>query len=310
LPKVAEPAVPQVGAVVVAYDAGDHLLACVDSLSGQVDEVVVVDNASTDGSVQSLARQRPGTRLVALGANLGYGAAANWGVAETASPLVLVCNPDVVVSNGAVRRLADQMGADPGLGVVGPRILNPDGSTYPSARRFPSLLEAAGHGFLGLLSPSNPFSRRYRMLDWERLCYREVDWVSGACLMARRRAWDQVGGFDPRYFMYLEDVDLCWRLRQRGWRVAYQPEAEVVHHQGASARARPYRMVLAHHLSMARFAAATARGPRRLLLPAVEAGVALRATLALARVALSRGSVPRPGSDAATRVREGARPAM
>ena len=116
--------------------------------------------------------------------------------------------------------------------------------------------------------------------DWDHASARDVDWVSGTCMLMRSSAVGQVGAFDESYFMYVEDVDLCWRLRARGWRVGYEPAARVVHTVGASSELAPYRMILAHHRSLLRFSARTSRGPGRLLLPVVAAGLALRTVLA------------------------------
>ena len=121
---------------------------------------------------------------------------------------------------------------EPRLAACGPRLLNLDGSDYPSARTFPSVPIAIGHGLLGLWWPRNPFTVRYRQLDADPAAPRIVDWVSGAAVWLRRSALDEVGGWDERYFMYLEDTDLCWRLRRAGWEVAYEPSAVVVHAQG------------------------------------------------------------------------------
>jgi N-acetylglucosaminyl-diphospho-decaprenol L-rhamnosyltransferase len=133
-----------------------------------------------------------------------------------------------------------------------------------------------GHGLLGMVSPNNRFTRRYRLLDWDHSDAARVDWVSGACFLVRREAWDDVSGFDPSYFMYMEDVDLCWRLGQAGWRVGYEPAAEVMHVQGVSADRHPYRMLAAHHWSMWRFAWRTTSGVRRVALPVVAVGLAGR----------------------------------
>jgi N-acetylglucosaminyl-diphospho-decaprenol L-rhamnosyltransferase len=171
--------------------------------------------------------------------------------------------------------------------MVGPRIFGKSGDLYPSARRFPHLVEAFGHGVIGQFWPGNPFTRRYRMVDWDHAGAREVDWVSGACFLARREAWDAVGGFDRTYFMYMEDVDLCWRLRAAGWSVAYEPAAEVVHIQGVSADRHPYRMLLAHHVSMWRFACRTTTGRRRWALPFVLVGLALRLCVTVTRRGLA-----------------------
>jgi N-acetylglucosaminyl-diphospho-decaprenol L-rhamnosyltransferase len=282
----AAPAVPPVSAVVVNYNARDYLLECVRSLRAVgLDDVVVVDNASADGSRAALAAADPEARIVATGANLGYGTAANRGAAAAAGRTLLVCNSDVVLEPGAVKallaRLEEEAGA--GVGLVGPRIENPDGSLYPSPRRFPDMAVAAGHAFLGLVAPRNRFTRRYRMLDWDHSTTRSVDWVSGACFLARREAWDAVGGFDEAYFMYVEDVDLCWRARRVGWDVVFEPGARVVHAQGVSSDLAPYRMIVEHHRSMLRFYRRTSRGPAAALLPVVAAGLALRTGLACAQ---------------------------
>jgi len=143
-------------------------------------------------------------------------------------------------------------------------------------RTFPDLVDAIGHGLLGAVAPANRFTRRYRMLDWDHSQAAAVDWVSGACLLVRRSAWDVVGGFDPAYFMYLEDVDLCWRAGRAGWAVGYEPAARVLHVQGASTRRRPYRMLVAHHRSLWRFARTTTTGGRRAALPVVAVGLVAR----------------------------------
>ncbi len=120
------------------------------------------------------------------------------------------------------------------------------------------------------------------MLDWDHTRAGPVDWVSGACMLVRRSAFEQVGGFDPAYFMYVEDVDLCWRLGQAGWTVGYEPAGRVVHTVGASSQLAPYRMILAHHRSLLRFANRTTIGPRRVVLPAVAAALGVRTCLAWA----------------------------
>ncbi|HEX2043692.1 MAG TPA: glycosyltransferase family 2 protein [Acidimicrobiales bacterium] len=280
-----------VAAVVVNYNARDHLLECVRSLRDEgVAEVVVVDNASTDGSGPALAAADPDAVFVPTGANLGFGRAANRGVAVTATPYVMILNPDALVHRGAVAALAAALDADEILAVVGPRVENPDGTLYPSARRFPDLGVAAGHAFLGLLRPTNRFTRNYRMLDVDRTQAGAVDWVSGTCMLVRRSAFDAVGGFDEAYFMYVEDVDLCWRLWRTGWRVAYEPAARVTHTVGASSELAPYRMIAAHHRSLLRFAAKSTTGARRALLPVVAAGLGLRTVLAWAHRAVGLGA--------------------
>ncbi len=296
------PSVRSVAAVVVNYNARDHLRRCLASLSAEgVSPVVVVDNGSTDGS--RLVVEAAGAHWVESGGNVGYGRAANRGASDGrvgGAGYLLICNPDLDVKPGCVGILLEALAADPSVGIVGPRLSNPDGSLYPSARTFPDLVDAMGHGLLGMVAPGNPFTRRYRLLDWDHREQAAVDWVSGACFLIRREAWDAVGGFDPSYFMYMEDVDLCWRLGRAGWGVSYQPAAEVVHTQGVSADQHPYRMLAAHHLSMWRFAWRTSTGARRTALPLVFVGLAGRLLVAAARRRLA-GPSHRPAGTGAPR---------
>jgi N-acetylglucosaminyl-diphospho-decaprenol L-rhamnosyltransferase len=277
-------AAPRWAAVVVNYESGGLLAECVATLradrSGGEAEIVVVDNGSTDGSLAELRRRFPDIAVVEPGRNLGYAAAANRGIAATRAPVVAVCNPDLPQRPGTAAALLGRLGAEPGLGAVGPAIRDARGERYPSARSVPRLRDAVGHGLLGLVWPGNRFTRRYRQLDADPTRSRAVDWVSGAAIWLRRRALDTVGGWDERYFMYVEDVDLCWRLRARGWGVAYEPAGEVTHVQGASTDRHPYRMLVEHHRSLLRFAHGRWHGVRRVLL--VPAGIYLTARAVLA----------------------------
>lgn len=283
----------RVAAVVVNYNAGSELRSCLASLGREgITSMVVVNNGSVDGAEAVVAAA--GAAWVEAGGNLGYGRAANLGADRpevAGAEYLLVCNPDIEVLPGAVKTLVSALDADERLATVGPRLSNPDGTLYPSARTFPDLLDAIGHGLLGMVAPRNPFTRRYRLLDWDHADAAPVDWVSGACFMVRREAWDAVGGFDPSYFMYMEDVDLCWRLGRRDWTIGYEPAAEVVHLQGVSADQTPYKMLAAHHTSMWRFAWRTTRGPRRLALPVVALGLVARLAVAAFRRRLAGSSL-------------------
>jgi N-acetylglucosaminyl-diphospho-decaprenol L-rhamnosyltransferase len=271
-----------VAVVIVNYESGTALLRCVeDWRSDGATEVVVVDNGSGDGSVDRVRARYPGLEIVVPGQNLGYGAAANRGVAATDTPTVLVCNPDVEVGSGTLAALNRALADHPRWALVGPLIRTSTGARYPSARRFPSLVDAGGHALLGIFAPDNRFTRSYQRHELDTVEDPvEVDWVSGACFLVRRSAFERVGGFDEAYFMYGEEVDLCWRLAQAGWAAGYVPAAQVTHRQGVSTDHHPYRMILEHHRSLLRFASRSSRGWRRALLPLVAVGIGVRAVLA------------------------------
>jgi N-acetylglucosaminyl-diphospho-decaprenol L-rhamnosyltransferase len=274
-----------VSAVVVNYNAKEYLLECLRSLRAEgVADIVVADNASTDGAEEAVQVADPEVRYVQTGANLGYGPGVNRGAACTdpSSGALLCMNPDAWLQPGALKAMLAALEARPDVGIVGPRIEDPDGTLYPSVREFPNLVDSVGHAVLGMVWGGNPFTRRYRMLDWDHEGAADVDWVSGACFLVRRSCWDAIGGFDEGYFMYAEDMDLCWRARRAGWEIAYEPSAVAVHVQGASTDRHPYRMIAAHHRALFRFAARTSAGPERLLLPVMALGLLLRTPLAWA----------------------------
>jgi N-acetylglucosaminyl-diphospho-decaprenol L-rhamnosyltransferase len=290
---------PAWAAVVVTYEAGPRLTACVQSVladtsAGPVD-VVVVDNGSTDGSVDALRAAVPDVRVVRAPGNVGYARAANLGIAATRAPIVAVINSDTVLEPGAAQTLVHRLDREARLGAVGPQLRNLDGSAYPSARTLPSVRVAVGHALLGLWNPENRYSAEYRQLDADPATPRLVDVVSGAAIWLRRSALDEIGGWDERFFMYLEDTDLCWRLRRAGWDVAYEPAAVVHHEQGASTAQQPYRMLVEHHRSAWRFAQKRFTGVRVVLLPFAAVFLAARAVLVVGAEALRRRRIERAG---------------
>jgi len=273
---------PELAVVIVNHNAGAYLLRCLRSVlerSGDVElEIVVVDNASTDGSAEEAAAAFPQARLIRC-ENRGFAAGVNVGIGATSAPFVLVLNPDVEIVSGTLAELVRLAEARPRAGAIGPRILNPDGTVYPSGRTVPSLPTAVGHAFLGPVWPRNPFTRRYHLADWDRTTERRVDWISGAAFLLRRRALEEVGPLDERFFLYAEEVDLFKRLREAGWDIVFTPSLEVVHEQGVST-GRSRRMHLIHAESVYRyFEKHHAHGWRRALLPLARLVLRARAEL-------------------------------
>jgi N-acetylglucosaminyl-diphospho-decaprenol L-rhamnosyltransferase len=280
-----------VSVVLVTYESAEDLAACVATLPAAAGphelEVVVVDNASRDASAE-IARSL-GIKVLENPANLGLSRAIDRGAAATAAPWLLLVNPDTRLGPGALARLLETAAADPAIGCVGPHLRNSDGSEYPTGRRFPSILVGAVHAALGTVWPANPATRRYHMADLDRSRPVPVDWVSGACMLLRRDAYQAAGRFDAGYFMYFEEMDFCLRLHRAGWRVVYDPGAEVTHILGGSTRSAPYRKVWNHHRSALRFYRRRyARDPRLLLVPLVALFLTARGLASLARTAIAR----------------------
>jgi len=271
--------VTNVAAVVVDYHAGAALADCVTSLATNgVADIVVVENGEPGSTRDALGELA--VTLVTPRANLGYGRGVNRGAAFTApAKYLLVSNPDVVVHEGCVDALVTYLDAHPHVGIVGPKIVTPSGETYPSQRVFPNMWLAAAHAVLAPLWPGNPFTRRYRSPRADGT----VDWVSGAFFVIRRDVFERIGGFDERYFMFAEDMDLCWRVREAGFGVAACDAAVVTHIEGVSRARTPRAMVKAHHASALRFEWQTARGWRRGLLPLASLVLGLRLAIVLAR---------------------------
>ena len=264
--EAATPTGRTVAVVTVTYSSGDHLQAFLASLraaTSTTPQVVIADNGSTDDSLERARRDHPDVGILHTGANIGYGAAANRGVAEIdpAVEFVVVANPDVEWTPGSIDELIAVARRHPRAGSVGPLIREPDGSVYPSARSVPDVVSGTGHALAGLVWKNNPWTAAYRHLD-EEISERPVGWLSGSCLLLRRAAFDSVNGFDSRYFMYMEDVDLGDRLGRAGWLNVYAPSAEIIHRKGHVAGADPEAMLPAHHRSAYRFQADRHPGPR------------------------------------------------
>ncbi|WP_322783156.1 glycosyltransferase family 2 protein [Actinomyces bowdenii] len=253
----------RVRVVTVAYNPGAELDRFLGSLAGATRRplsVVIADNGTQHDVVEAAARAH-GARVVGDGRNRGYGAGANLAAADLEEEWLVVANPDLVWEPGSLDRLLDAALAAPRAGALGPRLLNTDGSIYPSGRALPSLFKGGGHALLGRIWPSNPFSSAYHTAVEAQEGVREVGWLSGACLLLPAAVWRRLGGFDENYFMFFEDVDLGERVGRAGWLNLQVLDAVVVHEQGASWKARPERMIRAHHASARRYLRGVYRAP-------------------------------------------------
>lgn len=270
----------ELAVVTVTYSPGETIERFLDTLATATErpiQVVMADNGSTDGAPEKAA-QRDGVRLLNTGENLGYGTAANRGAAEFGDEFgwIIVANPDIEWAPGSIDELLKAASRWPRGGAFGPLIRETNGEIYPSARLLPSLGKGVGHAIVGRVWRDNPWTKAYRQSDTE-VRERTAGWLSGSCQLLRREAFDSVDGFDPRYFMYFEDVDLGDRLGKAGWQNVYVPTAEVTHIGGHSTSKASAKMLAAHHASAYRYLADRHQGPEwKPVLAAIKAGLKLR----------------------------------
>jgi GT2 family glycosyltransferase len=224
-----------IDAVVVSYNSRATLQACVGPLTAMPDvAVTVVDNASSDGSLESIA-DLP-VQALSSGRNGGFGFGCNFGAARGTAEYLLFLNPDATITSEALAVMRATLDADASLGAVGPRILGDDGSLHFTQRRYPRVRSTWSQAlFLHRIAPRASWSDE---VISDRDAYEvpgSPEWLSGACLLIRRSAFEQIDGFDERFFLYCEDIDICRRLRDAGYGLRYEPGATIGHVGGASA---------------------------------------------------------------------------
>ncbi|MFC2037554.1 glycosyltransferase family 2 protein [Chloroflexota bacterium] len=249
--------------IIVSWNVRDLLRRCLksiapaNSLSGAAPsglaqdrqskstEIIVIDNASTDGSAVMVHTEFPHVRLVVNDENRGFTAANNQGLALSRGRYLLLLNPDTEVVDNALTEMCRHMDEHPGVGALGPQLCFPDGSLQPSRRRFPTLTTALVEStVVQEWWSDNRILRRYYMADTPDDAVQPVDWVVGACLLVRRQAYEQVGALDEGYFMYSEELDWCRRIKDAGWSIVYLPTATIIHHEGKSSE----QVVPARHI--------------------------------------------------------------
>jgi len=282
--------------IIVNWNAGSFLAKCVDSVFGTVlshdVEMILVDNNSTDRSLEEI-RQHPRLQVIRNQANHGFARANNQGIALARGQYLLLLNPDTRLLSGAVDQMIDYMDSHPAVGALGPRLLNRDHSLQPSCSHFPTLRNIAMQALgLSRLFPRNRLLARPLMTYWEFDHVRDVDQLSGACLVIRRSALDEVGLLDERFYLYYEEVDLCFRLKKAGWKVRFFSGGQAIHVGGHSSSqnldvrmAVRYRSLLAFfskhfppwHYSVLRLLILLEMLWRAALLPISDRGVARHA---------------------------------
>jgi GT2 family glycosyltransferase len=245
----------QMAVAIINYNTRQHLRACLESVHlDQPSEVIVVDNASTDGSAEMVQAEFPDVQLIARQDNPGYGAASNEAIAASRSEIILLLNSDTRLRPGGLDSLADFLDQHPRTAVLGPRLLNIDGSLQHSCFPWPGARVVLFEELIGSARLAGlPVVREQFLRTWAHDRPRKVPWVLGAALAIRRDAFQQVGGFDPAFFMYFEETDLCRRMWDEGWEVHFSPAAEIEHLGGASTSQKRTEMYARLYQSMSQF---------------------------------------------------------
>ena len=235
--------------IIVSWNTKKYLEECLTSLQtidGNLSvEIIVVDNASTDGSPEMIRTQFPNVKLMETGANLGFAGGNNIGLKEVSGKYICLINSDANVPPDCLPKMHSYMEQQPTIGLLGPGMLRPDGRVYRSGMRFPTLWNLLLRAlFLDSLFKGSGFFGGYLMKDFQFDRTRDIDVLNGWLWMARREALNQVGSLDDRFFMYAEDVDWCKRFHLAGWRVVFYPEARALHYGGASSKNAPARFLV------------------------------------------------------------------
>jgi len=243
---------PDLSVCIVNWNTRDLLRACLRSLAANAGErareVIVVDNASMDGSAEMVAAEFPQVTLLANRENTGYAAGNNQALRAAQGRYLMVLNPDTEAPVGTFERMLSYLEAHPQVGMVAPRLVYPDGSPQASCLAFPTLFtEFAELTGMARRHPASPFWARYTMAGWAHDDTREVDQPMGSCLLLRREVVEQVGLLDERFPLYYNDVDWCWRIKRAGWRIVFLAEAPLVHHRRAASDKLGARRLVEHH---------------------------------------------------------------
>jgi GT2 family glycosyltransferase len=245
--------------IIVNYNVKDLFKKCLQSIFNFQEElkfeVIIVDNHSEDQSLKMLKENFSHVKLIENQHNLGFSVACNQGIRQSRGRYILLLNPDTEFTAGGISEMIKFMDSFPQVGICGPKMVDPQGKTHFSARSFPSYLTAisSSQSILNRIFPTNPLSRRYLLKDQDRDQKLEVDWVSGSCLLTKRGVFEKIGLLDEQFFMYVEDVDFCYRAKKAGFSVYYFPNSVVIHHIGKSTQKRKLAMLVEHHRSMYHF---------------------------------------------------------
>lgn len=287
--------------LIVSWNTRELLRACLERLGAEIiddiacgqAEVFLVDNASADGSAAMVADSFAWVRLIANDSNRGFAAANNQALRQSSGRDILLLNPDTEVRPGSIKTLLQFLDDHHRCGVVAPQLLNTDQTIQRSCRAFPTFAGMV-YELLGLsrLFPHNKTFGHYKMLDFDHDVCRQVDQPEGACLLIRRQVIEQVGELDEGYWMLFEEVDWCYRIKQAGWEIWFEPASQVVHHYGQSIKQVKPRMILSSHRGLYRFWSKHYKNGRAYLAPLVYLGLMALAYVRICTYSLRQALSP------------------
>ncbi len=242
--------------VIVNYNVKNLLKKCLESIfkyeKDTEFEVIEVDNNSEDHSQKMVKKNFTQVKLIENKRNLGFSAGCNQGIRESQGRYILLLNPDTELTTGGLKKMIDFMDSKPEVGICGAKMMDREGNLQFSCRSFPSYLTAisSSQSILNRIFPENFLSQKYLLKEKDHSQIQEVDWVSGSCLLTRREMLEKIGLLDERFYLYVEDVDLCYRAKKSGFSVFYFPQVVVIHHIGKSTQKKKINMLVEHHRSM------------------------------------------------------------
>ncbi len=242
--------------IIVNYNNSSPLNNCLESIYRTLQkisfEVIIVNNSQNDPGMAGIKISYPQAQYIQNTTNTGFARANNLAVQAAQGEIFLFLNPDTVLTDQAIEQMVAHLESSPDIGALGPKVMNTDGSLQYSCRRFPTLMTGFFNRY-SLLSqwfPDNPYTVRYMMKDFNHDVIRDVDWLSGCCLMVPHAVFDKTGGFDKNYFLFNEDIDLCRSIHQNGFKVVYFPFAQITHHISTSNSKVPVQIIIKRHLGM------------------------------------------------------------
>ncbi len=245
--------------IIVTYNSKKFIQRCINSLLASLPnlarEIIVVDNASQDGSIDLVRKDFPEIKLISNIRNLGYAKACNQGIKEAKGRYIFILNPDTGLSEGSLEGMIKFMDEHHRYGILGPKLLDKDGKMQFSCRAFPSYSTAFfnRYSLLTKIFPKSKYAERYLKTSWPHDSIQETDWVSGAAMLIRKDCLNQIGNFDEDFFMYCEDIDICQRAKKNGWQVFYYPCLAFTHFIGGSIRNTSHLTIIWHHRSIWRY---------------------------------------------------------